>query len=431
MTTVFCHSDLATLPARSANVFPVLLYGITDPNLHASIGNAALPALRRLPSKPSIQSFDFLSIALAVTAADTFVDRGDAPDRWCRDLKLVVALCDPTPWVSVAAELETALRFLTGDLWSLEFRPGGSPPPEINERRTTLTIDVPVNTDSVALFSGGLDSTIGAFDLLARGKNPLLVSHAYRGDSGIQRNVLQHMPRQIVRLGANLHPVNLRDTTSDITMRSRSFNFLALAAVAASVVAEVTDTNLVPLIVPENGFIALNAPLTPRRVGSLSTRTTHPYYLGKIQSVFDQIGIPATISNPYEFKTKGEMFRECLDPLALQSAAPATMSCSNWKRKSMACGRCVPCLIRRASFEFAGVPDTSDYVTPLAQGAEMGDDLLAVQTAILRARAMPARAIASRSGPLPLDAHLRSQYEGVVRRGLNEMENFLLARGIA
>ena len=97
----------------------------------------------------------------------------------------------------------------------------------------------------------------------------------------------------------------------------------------------------------------------------------------------------------------------------------------------MACGRCVPCLIRRASFEFAGVADTSDYVTSLTQGAEMGDDLLAVQTAILRARAMPTRALASRSGPLPLDPHLRSQYEGVVRRGLDEMERFLLARGIA
>lgn len=266
---------------------------------------------------PTIQSFDLLSIALAVTAADTFVDRADAPDRWCRDLKLVVALQDPAPWLSVAATLEAALRFLTGDLWSLEFLAGGLPPPEVNVRHTALTIVIPENTDSVALFSGGLDSTIGVFDLLALGRNPLLVSHAYRGDSGIQTDVLQHMPRPVARFGANLHPVNLRDATSDITMRSRSFNFLALAAVAASVVAVVTDANLVPLIVPENGFIALNAPLTPRRVGSLSTRTTHPYFLGKIQSVFDQIGIPATISNPYEFKTKGEMFRECLNPLAL------------------------------------------------------------------------------------------------------------------
>jgi hypothetical protein len=96
----------------------------------------------------------------------------------------------------------------------------------------------------------------------------------------------------------------------------------------------------------------------------------------------------------------------------------------------MACGRCVPCLIRRASFELAGVVDTSDYVTSLGPRAEIGDDLLAVQTAILRARAAPMRAIASRSGPLPIDASLRSQYEGVVRRGLDEMESFLLARGI-
>lgn len=431
MNTVFCHSDLATLPSRSANVFPVLLYGISDRNAHASIGHPALEALCGLPKMSTVQSFDFLSIALAVTAADTFVDRDDAPDRWCRDFKLVVALCDPAPWVSLAAELETALQFLTGDTWTLDFRPGGHPPPAINKRRTKWTIDIPENTDAVALFSGGLDSAIGALDLLALGINPLLVSHAYQFDAGIQTDVFQHMPRTVARFGANLHPVKLRDTSSEITMRSRSLNFLALAAVAVSVVAEVTDTSLVPLIVPENGFIALNAPLTPRRVGSLSTRTTHPYFLRKIQSVFDQIGIPAMICNPYEFKTKGEMFRECLNPLALQSAAPMTMSCSNWKRKGHACGRCVPCLIRRASFEFANVADTSRYATPLTQGAKMGDDLLAVQTAILRAREMPARAIASRSGPLPLDPHLRSQYEGVVRRGLDEMESFLLARGIA
>ena len=430
MTTVFCHSDLACLPARSADVFPVLLYGISDRNAHASIGHPALETLRGLPKMSTVQSFDFLSIALAVTAADTFVDREDAPDRWCRDFKLIVALCDPAPWVSVVAELETALRFLTGDSWTLDFLPGGCPPPAINKRRTKWTIDIPENTDAVALFSGGLDSTIGALDLLAGGRNPLLVSHAYQFDAGIQTDVLRHLPRPAARFGVNLHPVKLRDTSADITMRSRSFNFLAIAGVAASVVAEVTAANLVPLIVPENGFIALNAPLTPRRVGSLSTRTTHPYFLGKIQRVFDQVGIPAMISNPYEFKTKGEMFRDCQNLLALQSAAPKTMSCSNWKRKSMACGRCVPCLIRRASFEFAGVADTSDYVTPLTQGAEIGDDLLAIQTAILRARATPTRAIASRSGPLPLASHLRLKYEGVVRRGLDEIASFLIKRGI-
>jgi len=33
------------------------------------------------------------------------------------------------------------------------------------------------------------------------------------------------------------------------------------------------------LRVPENGLIALNVPLDPLRLGSNSTRTTHPYYM--------------------------------------------------------------------------------------------------------------------------------------------------------
>ena len=32
------------------------------------------------------------------------------------------------------------------------------------------------------------------------------------------------------------------------------------------------------IIVPENGYISLNIPLTYSRIGSSSTRTTHPYY---------------------------------------------------------------------------------------------------------------------------------------------------------
>lgn len=433
MTTIFCHQDAGELPARAPHTVPVLLYGVSDRDEHASIGNAALDSLRRLPIEPTIQAFDFLTIALAVTASDTFVDRNTAPDRWCRDLKVVVALNDPIPWRNVAADLESALHFLSGDKWSFEFLGGGMSPPRVRERRIDLFTETLDTVDSVTLFSGGLDSTIGVLDLLSNGKIPLLVSHAYRGDATIQSAVLQHFPTRYKLFGVNLHPVSLRAEASDITMRTRSFNFLALAAVAASVVNVVRGTQSIQLTVPENGFIALNPPLTPRRVGSLSTRTTHPYFLKKIQSIFDFIGMGVEINNPYEFKTKGEMFAECLDQPTLVRVASETMSCSNWKRKRMACGRCVPCLIRRASFDRAGVADTSAYQDPLhASGMDIdvGDDLLAVQIAIKRAHAAPARAIASRSGPMPMNPHLRDEYEGVVRRGLVEMERFLIGRGI-
>jgi 7-cyano-7-deazaguanine synthase in queuosine biosynthesis len=433
MTTIFCHHDADQLPARSPHIVPVLLYGVSDRDQHASIGNAALKSLTRLPKEPTVQAFDFLTIALAVTAGDTFVDRNSAPDRWCRDLKVVVALNNPTPWRDVAVDLESAFRFLSGDKWTFEFLEGGMTPPRVREQRVDLFTESLDAVDSVALFSGGLDSTIGALDMLSNGRAPLLVSHAYKGDSSIQQTVLQSFSSGFKRFGANLHPVNLREEASDITMRTRSFNFLALAAVAASVVNKIRGTRSIPLIVPENGFIALNPPLTPRRIGSLSTRTTHPYFLKKLEDIFSSIGMGVEIQNPYEFQTKGEMFADCLDSTTLQKVASETMSCSNWKRKGMACGRCVPCLIRRTSFYRAGVTDTSQYqdqLLPSGSSIDIGDDLLAVLIAIRRAKDAPAKPIASRSGPMPMEQHLRDQYDGVIRRGLAEMEQFLKARGI-
>ena len=41
--------------------------------------------------------------------------------------------------------------------------------------------------------------------------------------------------------------------------------------------------------------MSVNAPLTPRRIGSLSTRTTDPYFLGLLQDVLESAGLPARI----------------------------------------------------------------------------------------------------------------------------------------
>ena len=43
------------------------------------------------------------------------------------------------------------------------------------------------------------------------------------------------------------------------------------------------------IYVPENGFISINTPLTRRRIGSLSTRTTHPYFINSLQLIFNKL----------------------------------------------------------------------------------------------------------------------------------------------
>lgn len=53
------------------------------------------------------------------------------------------------------------------------------------------------------------------------------------------------------------------------------------------------------LRVPENGLIALNVPLDPLRLGALSTRTTHPFYMARWNDLLSALGIPGRLENPY------------------------------------------------------------------------------------------------------------------------------------
>lgn len=124
-----------------------------------------------------------------------------------------------------------------------------------------------------------MDSGIGALNLLAEDRRPLLISHAYRGDSEKQIMVRDHLPVEVSRFAAVANPVSLTGRKTDVQMRTRSFNFLAYGALVGATLAQLRVTGTpVELFVPENGLIALNPPMTARRIGALSTRTTHPHF---------------------------------------------------------------------------------------------------------------------------------------------------------
>ena len=208
----------------------------------------------------------------------------------------------------------------------------------------------------MSLFSGGLDSLTGVIDYLETNQTNSLILMGHHdpriaGPLSDQLAVLEHLeqhyPDRIHPLLVAAGPVSGNDTT----LRSRSFLFIALGVYAAS-----TLSDNVTLLVPENGNIALNAPLTPSRTGSCSTRTVHPYFLVKIKEILAGLGIDVLIANPLGTKTKGECLAECLNQDALMAAVPATASCAKrghtntWLRRSAKqCGRCMPCIYRRAA----------------------------------------------------------------------------------
>ncbi|PZQ33288.1 MAG: hypothetical protein DI562_01985 [Stenotrophomonas acidaminiphila] len=362
---------------------------------------------------------------MAVTAADTFANRDLAPDGWARRIKLKVALADAAPWQAVIPTLERALGFLSGDEWSLRIIGGGEEPPEA---RTRVQHKVSLaGSDCVCLYSGGLDSAIGALDLRSQGRRPVLVSHAYPRDAARQEELLSHLGGGVVRFATSAHPVARLGRGHDVQMRTRSFNFLAMGALMATALGGGRKT----LFVPENGLIAINPPLTNRRIGALSTRTTHPHYLRLVQSVLDTVGIDVALVNPYAQMTKGEMMTNCAEQLRLGRMAKRTVSCGKWKRSGMQCGRCVPCLIRRASFHAAGRQDRTDYAPQAVdllryfESGKESDDLMAMMLACEALDDMDMEAWVAKTGPLHLAEGDRQARVAAVHRGMIEVRDFL------
>jgi hypothetical protein len=169
-----------------------------------------------------------------------------------------------------------------------------------------------------------------------------------------------------VRLARNAHSLSGVEYSSEPSSRSRSLLFITLGLALASI-------DRATLWVPENGFASINPPLGRDRLGSLSTRTTHPAFLAGLQDVLTCVGAHAVLINPFEQQTKGEMFSAAAESIGKPAATrllSITNSCAHvghpGPRSSpmLACGVCFGCIMRRASFRAAGLKDASEYVNP-------------------------------------------------------------------
>lgn len=435
MTHLIFHHEAQQLPSPAEGIIPVLIYGSRPPARGTcSIAGPVRAAVRRLGAPVSRVGFDLLTIAMAVTAADTFVDKAAADDGWARTLRLTIPIADPDLWQPAIPLLQQTLHFLSGDIWELDLLPDG---PRQLKAQNRGRITVLAGHDCVSLFSGGMDSAIGALNLLAEGHRPLLISHSYRGDKEKQVVVRDHLPIELSRFAAVAHPTSRLGTQADVQMRTRSFNFLAYGTLVGSTLGQLRVASTpVKLFVPENGLIALNPPMTRRRIGSLSTRTTHPHYLDLFQQVLNTVGLGVKVINPYALRTKGEMLRECADQATLKILAAKTVSCGKWKRTHMQCGKCVPCIIRRASFHAAGMEDTTHYnsrgsdLTSVINDEKARDDLMALILAARRLLHADAAKWVPLAGPLPTQRQERDVLIDVAKRGMGEVGGYLLSLGL-
>lgn len=311
---------------------------------------------------------DFARLAVLVYAADRSVIRAKGSVNWtARDLTITVPVSDPDAWTSVLERITFALGFLSGDNWTVNFTRGVVP-------KETATKNQNPSAEKVVLLSGGADSAAGA--LLARSEAGDHVLFSHFGGNGIgpgQRHIAGEIQRllpdgsaqQHVQVGFWRRQAQPNGTAfkSENSTRTRSLLFLALGLAVASI-------NGVPLWIPENGFASLNPPMGADQFGSISTKTTHPWFLHELEEILTAVEAQGTIINPFAAMTKGEMFRWVGDILGASDASvflSATESCGFTNKRFWGvgrfdhCGTCFGCLLRRASFAAAGITDTSTY----------------------------------------------------------------------
>lgn len=318
-------------------------------------------------SNPNEMSLDVLYFTSYIYTIDKLILRKNTIDAWSRNINVIIPVQYVNEWSSATEVLENALNFLTGDNWNLTFGQLECP----YFQKDTLDIDDIPSFEYLCLFSGGLDSFVGTIDLIDSQDNVLLISH-FDGAGAKhewQESLFNSISSSYADKNIALSQFHVIQDGEEGSTRGRSILFLGLGLYHA------INLNISNLITPENGVISINLPLTPSRTCSNSTKTMHPYFVNKFQSVLSILGINVQLINPYLKKTKGEMLQECRNSTLLSNGVKTTLSCSHsghtnsWERRNVQnCGYCIPCLIRRASIHA--------FDSALDSGQDYGNDLL-------------------------------------------------------
>lgn len=300
---------------------------------------------------PSV-TYSLLYLSAIVYAIDRGVKRHRySIDGWSRELDVEICLPEFELYQSIEEQINEMLSFLTGDYWTCHFV--GEAQVRYGRYENTNRFD---GITQVNLFSGGMDSLIGAIDYMTNHPDGklFLASHYDSGMSGPlsdQRELKQFFSRKYPGLYCSMDAVSITPGESfELSCRSRSLMFLSIALIVASY----ADCRIV---VPENGSVSLNYPLSASRRASCSTRTTHPVFLKQYRELLGTLGLTTEVVNPYDKMTKGEMVQHCADKIYLLSIVSHSNSCG---KRSMHqhmydnsyathCGHCMPCMYRKAS----------------------------------------------------------------------------------
>ena len=363
---------------------------------------------------------DAFVVAAAVQFCDHTKTRHSA--RWGRDFVLRLPVHDPAHWRSpaVSETLLSALGFLTGDRWQLEFIERKKPAQPPQQRN----FDMPDGDRVIIPFSDGLDSRAVA-GLMERehGQKLIRVRLGSRALNGHRGGAGQ---RPFASVPYHVH-YGKRGSV-ETSARSRGFKFALLSGVAAYL----SQAQLV--IVPESGQGALGPVLVP--VGqAYEDYRNHPLFTDRMEAFLSALfGHEVRYGYPRLWHTKAETVAAYIAACPDSEYWAQTRSCWQGQRQVSVsgrwrqCGICAACMLRRMSVHaLGGTEDKETYVWEDLSAAQFEDG---AASGFKKRRPQGALYEYAIAGTLHLD-HLACLLHSPVNAALLDKQVFQLSRSLS
>jgi 7-cyano-7-deazaguanine synthase in queuosine biosynthesis len=291
--------------------------------------------------------YDALLVAAAVEFADS--SRRRPALMWQREIGLRIPVHDPDRWNEkrLAAALQEALDFVTGDRWQISFKARSEALNPVRQGQLSLNDRV----DAVIPFSDGLDSRAVA-GLMAREIGDKLV-RIRLGSKPYGTSGPMHKKYPFTSVPYKVSSGEQRFVES--SARSRGFKFALISGLAAYL----AKANRV--IIPESGQGSLGPALVT--VGqAYEDYRSHPLFTGRMEKFLTALlGRSLRYEFPRLWYTKAETLRKFVNECDDAGSWSETWSCWQQNRQSSVdgkkrqCGVCAACMLRRLSVHAAGL----------------------------------------------------------------------------